>query len=152
MAGSTVTLSGVLTPREHQQLLARLREAPALQKGRVRVVDHIEYPAAEDPPTGVEEQAESDLDKNSPTIETWAEVNVTSQPSTAIVYVEGKRHAGPTPTTVRLPPGQYSFALRKPGFHPYEGVVQLRAEERMQLDVQLTPLPPGEGQKRPLRP
>ena len=153
VVGSTVTLSGVLTPREHQRLLARLRAAPALQKGRIRVVDHIEYSTSdEEPPAGVEESSSANSPEDSSAPEAWAVVNITSQPPAAVVFVNGRRQGGPTPTTLRLPAGQYGIALRKPGFQTYEGAVQVQAEERTQLEVQLTPLSAGVERRRSIRP
>ena len=149
VAGSTVTLSGVLTPREHQRLLAGMRTAPALQRGWVRMVDHIEYStASEEPPTGSGTPGAESGGQDPAEAETRAAVRVISQPPQAIVFIDGQRYDEPTPTTLRLPPGQYNIVLRKSGFQPYDGVVQIQKDERTDLNVQLTPLPNRAPQKR----
>jgi len=67
VVGSTVTLSGVLTPAEHQRILGRLRATPALQRGWIRVVDHIEYSTtSQEPPAGGEDTPVADPYQDSP--------------------------------------------------------------------------------------
>jgi len=62
---------------------------------------------------------------------------VTSRPPQAHVFVNGERQPEPTPTTIRLGPGSYNIAVRKPGFEPYTGLVQLKGDELTQLNVEL---------------
>jgi len=153
VAGTTVTLSGLLTPSEHRRLLEGLSAAPALQKGLIRVVDHIEYATApEEPDSSAGASTAATSGQNPADAETAAIVRVISQPPLATIFVNGQRYDEPTPTTLRLPPGQYSIVLRKPGFQAYDGVVQIQQDERTQLNVQLTPLPNRAPQKRPIKP
>jgi serine/threonine-protein kinase len=62
---------------------------------------------------------------------------VASTPAGADVYVNGTRHPQPTPATIPLAPGNYRISVQKAGFTPYEGAVDLRAEELKQLRVEL---------------
>jgi serine/threonine-protein kinase len=66
---------------------------------------------------------------------------VTSRPSQAHVFINGERQPEPTPTTIRLGPGTYDIVVRKAGFEPYSGQVQLKGDELTQLDVELVPSP-----------
>ncbi len=70
---------------------------------------------------------------------TVAGLYVTSRPPKAHVFVNGERQPEPTPTTIRMGPGTYNIDVRKPGFEPYSGQVQLKDNELTQLDVELTP-------------
>jgi serine/threonine-protein kinase len=202
VAGNTVTLAGRLTPREHRQLLHRLRDAPAW----VRLIDHIEYAspepggalnASDDRPQpaggrgeievltdvlgasavlhGPQGRVISDCRTPCRFEGLWPgrymlEVNqagyrpvqrtlqvsaasivgeriklepvssglyVTSRPPQAHVFVNGERQPDPTPTTIRLGPGSYNITVRKPGFEPYAGLVQLKGDELTQLEVEL---------------
>ena len=64
---------------------------------------------------------------------------VTSRPPKAHVFINGERQEEPTPITIRLGPGTYNIVVRKPGFQPYAGQVQLKDNELTQLDVELVP-------------
>jgi len=66
---------------------------------------------------------------------------VTSRPSKAHVFINGELQPEPTPATIRLGPGAYNIVVRKPGFEPYSGQVQLKGDELTQLDVELAPSP-----------
>ena len=117
------------------------------------MVDHIEYATApEEPDSSAGASTAATSGQNPTDAETAAVVRVISEPPLATIFVNGQRYDEPTPTTLRLPPGQYSIVLRKPGFQAYDGVVQIQQDERTQLNVQLTPLPSRVPQKRPIRP
>ena len=149
VVGSTVTLSGLLTPLEHRRLLAGMRVAPALQKGMIHVVDHIEYSTEEASSASDVESTAPASDQRSSSTETGIAVRVVSQPPQATISINGQRVEEQTPTTLYLPPGQYRIVLRKPGFQSYDGIVQIQNDASSDLSVQLTPLPRGILKKRP---
>jgi serine/threonine-protein kinase len=64
---------------------------------------------------------------------------VTTRPPSAHVFINGEPQPEPTPTTIRLGPGTYNIVVRKPGFEPYAGPVQLKGDELTHLDVELAP-------------
>ena len=72
-------------------------------------------------------------------------VAVTSRPAGAGIFINGVRQEGQTPANVSLPPGTYQLAVRKPGFEPYLGKLEIKPGQPAQVDVDLALLPPGVG-------
>ncbi|MBI3668290.1 MAG: serine/threonine protein kinase [Acidobacteria bacterium] len=70
-------------------------------------------------------------------------VTVTSRPPQAHLFVNGEHQAETTPTTIRLTPGTYNLVVRKPGFEPHFGQVQVKVGEPAQVDIDLAPRSDG---------
>lgn len=70
---------------------------------------------------------------------------VTSRPAGAGIFINGVRQDAQTPATLSLPPGTYQLAVRKPGFEPYVGKLEVKPGQPAQVDVDLALLPPGVG-------
>ncbi len=66
-------------------------------------------------------------------------VTVDSQPSQAHLFINGEHQADTTPTTIRLAPGTYNMVVRKAGFEPYFGQIQVKGGEPEHLDINLSP-------------
>jgi serine/threonine-protein kinase len=64
---------------------------------------------------------------------------VSSHPSGADIFLDGAKQSGPTPATLVLGPGQYNLVVKKPGFDPYAGQVQVKTGVLTTLDVELAP-------------
>jgi S1-C subfamily serine protease len=62
---------------------------------------------------------------------------LTSHPAGADVFINGAKQSGQTPTMLLLAPGQYNLVLRMPGYEPYAGSVQVKANIQSQLDATL---------------
>ncbi len=61
-------------------------------------------------------------------------VSVTSNPSAALVYVDGS-YQGKTPLTVTLYPGSHSFRLSLPGYNDYSTTVYVNANTNQKLNA-----------------
>jgi hypothetical protein len=53
------------------------------------------------------------------------------------VFINGAKQSGQTPVTLPLAPGQYNLVLRRPGYEPYSGNIQV-TDIQTQLNVSLT--------------
>jgi hypothetical protein len=62
---------------------------------------------------------------------------LTSHPAGADVFINGAKQSGQTPVMLPLAPGQYNLVLRMPGYEPYAGSVQVKANIQTQLDATL---------------
>ena len=61
---------------------------------------------------------------------------VKSNPEGAEILVNGK-YAGNTPSTLRLPPGEYSIAVHKPGFVDWRRTMTLSANAQLTIEAPL---------------
>jgi serine/threonine-protein kinase len=66
-----------------------------------------------------------------------AQLEISSNPSQAEVFINGERQTSLTPTTIGLPPGRYRIVLQKAGFGRHEGSVELKDEDIRGLSFQL---------------
>ena len=64
-------------------------------------------------------------------------VEVTSEPSGAVVMIDDQKFMGVTPVRVTLSPGQHHFMLTKDGYHPLEASIDVEASARIPFDVKL---------------
>jgi eukaryotic-like serine/threonine-protein kinase len=64
---------------------------------------------------------------------------VTTRPPNAYIFINGRSQSDPTPLTIQLSPGVYSILVRKPGFEPFAGQVQVKSDELTRLDLELVP-------------
>jgi hypothetical protein len=63
----------------------------------------------------------------------------------------GETTAGGTLVRDKLPPGSYQVSARKPGYQPWERKVQVSADKRTDVVIDLTPLPaPPPPPRRPV--
>ena len=129
VAGSVVTLSGKLFPREHRQLLWQLRDIP----DTVRVVDHLEYA---EPPLGEqvapgEQQSGTEADANR------GRVSLNSDPPGAEVLVDGFPTGRRTPTRLPLQAGEHTLTFLLRGHPPARRTVLVEEERAMQISVSL---------------
>jgi serine/threonine-protein kinase len=65
-------------------------------------------------------------------------IYISSQPPGADVFINGAKQSGQTPVTLPLAPGQYNLVLRRPGFEPYAGGIQIKDNIQTLLNVPLT--------------
>ena len=65
-------------------------------------------------------------------------IYISSQPPGADVFINGAKQSGQTPVTLPLAPGQYNLVLRRPGFEPYAGGIQVKDNIQTLLNVPLT--------------
>jgi len=80
--------------------------------------------------------------------EGMGELVVSASTPRAEVYVDG-RSAGYTPLSMRLKPGSYQVGLEKPGYvKPAPQKVEVSDGDVATVSVALTPLPPGEVERR----
>jgi hypothetical protein len=63
---------------------------------------------------------------------------VSTKPPGADVFIDGAKQSGQTPVSLPLAPGEYNIVLRKEGFEPYAGHVQVKGDVQTQLEVELT--------------
>jgi tRNA A-37 threonylcarbamoyl transferase component Bud32 len=66
-------------------------------------------------------------------------VTLNSQPPQAHLFINGEHQPETTPTTIRLAPGSYNLVVRKPGFEPYFGQVQVKGGEPAHVEIELVP-------------
>ena len=117
-AGSTLTLSGALTPAEHRELLQHLRTVPQ----SVRIVDDIGYSEG-----GAEAQTAA-----SPSASVgW--VWVRSVPPNARILVDGQETGQRTPARVELPPGDHKVDLVRRGFGTAQRSIRVQAGQTIQF-------------------
>ncbi len=64
---------------------------------------------------------------------------VNTKPPEAEVYINGAKQSGLTPVTLPLAQGEFSIMIRKEGYEPYAGHVQVKNNIQTQLDVELLP-------------
>jgi hypothetical protein len=62
---------------------------------------------------------------------------VTSHPSGADIFINGKKEVSQTPAAVPVRGGEYDVVLRLDGYRDYAETVQLTDGHSMQLDVRL---------------
>jgi serine/threonine-protein kinase len=62
---------------------------------------------------------------------------VNTKPQGAEVYINGAKQSGQTPVTLPLAQGEYTILIRKEGFEPYAGHVQVKENIQTQLEVEL---------------
>jgi tetratricopeptide (TPR) repeat protein len=67
-------------------------------------------------------------DTPTPPAKTDFEVQVRSDPAGAEVYIDGKKHEYLTPTSIKVPAGQYKLRLVRDGFKSWEQSVAVSAE------------------------
>lgn len=72
----------------------------------------------------------------------WAEVNITSEPGAAEVFVAGESR-GKTPLTTQLDAGAHTIELRLAGFRPWSTDVVVKANELMNIGPVRLGLPDG---------
>jgi serine/threonine protein kinase len=65
-------------------------------------------------------------------------IYISSQPPGADVFINGAKQSGQTPVTLPLAPGQYNLVLRRQGFEPYAGGIQVKDNIQTLLNVPLT--------------
>ena len=63
---------------------------------------------------------------------------VNTKPQGAEVYINGAKQSGQTPVTLPLAQGEFSIMIRKEGYEPYAGHVQVKDNIQTQLEVELT--------------
>src|SRR6266478_2772125 len=63
---------------------------------------------------------------------------ISSQPPGADVFINGAKQSGQTPVTLPLAPGQYNLVLRRSGYEPYAGGIQVKDNIQTQLNVPLS--------------
>jgi|tagenome__1003787_1003787.scaffolds.fasta_scaffold20989660_3 serine/threonine protein kinase len=63
---------------------------------------------------------------------------VSSEPNGAEVFINGAKQSGQTPVTLPLAPGQYNLVLRRQGYNPYSGSVQVKDNLQTQMVTKLT--------------
>jgi len=114
VTGSTLTLSGKLSPMEHGELLAHVRNVPA----GVHVVDDIQY-------TEGANAAPAPRDVG------WAWVR--STPPGAQVSVDGKETGVRTPARVAIPQGDHDILLTLPGFTKAHRTLVMRTGENIEF-------------------
>jgi serine/threonine-protein kinase len=153
-AGDTLTLSGKLTSEEYRGLMSNLRDLPP----NVRIIDHIEF-ASDSPETSATtttpiraSAAAPNATEHARTVASTAAASITvppltitSQPTSADIFVNGQRQQSETPAKLDLPAGTYRIAVRKTGFEPYVSPVEIKAGEPAQLVAVLSPLAQGQG-------
>lgn len=54
-------------------------------------------------------------------------LQVESDPGGALVSIDGKPYVRPTPTTLELPPGEYTLTLQKQGFQTVQTKITIQA-------------------------
>ncbi len=64
---------------------------------------------------------------------------VSTKPPGAEVYINGAKQSGLAPVTLPLAQGEFSIMIRKEGYEPYAGHVQVKDNIQTQLDVELVP-------------
>jgi len=65
-------------------------------------------------------------------------IYISSQPPGADVFINGAKQSGQTPVTLPLAPGQYNLVLRRSGYEPYAGGIQVKDNIQTQLNVPLS--------------
>jgi serine/threonine-protein kinase len=115
VTGSTLRLSGRLSPKEHGELLARLRNVPA----GVYVVDDIQYTEVANAATPEPKDAG------------WAWVR--STPPGAQISVDGRETGLRTPARVAMPHGDHDILLTLPGFANAHRTVLMRTGENLEF-------------------
>jgi serine/threonine-protein kinase len=69
---------------------------------------------------------------------TLAQLEITTRPPGAEIFLNGKRLALPTPATIPVSPGSYKVGLQKHGYAPYESTVEISADQELKkLSVEL---------------
>ena len=62
---------------------------------------------------------------------------ISSQPPGADVFINGAKQSGQTPVTLPLAPGQYNLVLRRQGYEPFVGSIQVKDNIQTQLSAPL---------------
>jgi serine/threonine protein kinase len=97
VTGNTLTLSGLLTPRDHSKVLTLLHNVP----GGVRVIDDIGF---------------SDDQKDTPRAAESGWAWIRSTPPGAKIFVDGSDRGLRTPARVQITQGAHEVVLSLPGF------------------------------------
>ncbi len=139
VAGSTITISGRLNPRQHSALLHQLANAPA----SVRVIDHIEY--ADDAPSG----AASSDERPRPT-PGRGEIEVLTDVigATAVLHGPYGRVLFECRTPCRfddLWPATYTVEVNQPGYQPVQRKLQVRAGGIVDERIEMQPAGPAQA-------
>ena len=137
--GNTLTLAGKLRAREHRELLAFLRQAPA----DVRVVDDIEYDDAPQNPSNPSDAGDHPVP---PAGRGAIHIVTDVLGATATLRAPGGQ-AGQqcvTPCSINgLLPDRYSLEVRKDGFQPVTTALQVRAGDSLDQKINLDSLAKG---------
>jgi hypothetical protein len=78
------------------------------------------------------------LQQSPPSPHSTGTVSVTSNPNSALVYVDGN-YQGKAPLTVTLYPGSHSFRLTLPGYNDYTATVYVNANSNQKLNAIMAP-------------
>jgi hypothetical protein len=68
-------------------------------------------------------------------------LTVTTNPAGALVIVDGKQTAGPTPLTVEIPPGAHTIAVRRDGYAAETRSLEARFGRAVIVSLDLAPAP-----------
>jgi len=66
-----------------------------------------------------------------------SQIDLTSRPDRATIFINGQRYGETTPARIVLPPGNYAVALEKTGYERHEVTVPLRSDELKRVTVDL---------------
>jgi hypothetical protein len=118
VTGNTLTLSGLLTPRDHSKVLTLLHNVP----GGVRVIDNIGFA--------------DDLKQTPPAAEPgWAWIR--STPPGAKIFVDGSDRGLRTPARIEMRQGEHEVVLSLPGFVSSHRSVLIQPGQNVQLSESL---------------
>jgi serine/threonine protein kinase len=138
--GATVTLTGPDGQSTKQKTPWRFEELPP---GRYTI--EVTHPGYRPLRRIVQVQAGRVRDEQL-TLQPYSSgLYVVSKPDKADVYVNGRKHAEQTPTTIVLPAGRYSIKVQKAGFQDYATTMDLTGDSLQQLSVPLSEERKGVG-------
>ena len=84
-------------------------------------------------------------DRRGPDSNAFGTLNIRVQPGDAVVVIDGERWDSPeggSRLIVQLAAGSHRIEVRKDGFKPYTGTIQIRPGEPQSLNISL---PPGQN-------
>src|SRR6267378_3701283 len=118
VTGNTLTLSGLLTPRDHSKVLTLLHNVP----GGVRVIDNIGFA--------------DDLKQTPQAAEAgWAWIR--STPPGAKIFVDGSDRGLRTPARIEMRQGEHEVVLSLPGFVSSHRSVMIQPGQNVQFSESL---------------
>ena len=118
VTGNTLTLSGLLTPRDHSKVLTLLHNVP----GGVRVIDDIGF---------------ADDQKETPRAAEGGWAWIRSTPPGAKIFVDGNDRGLRTPARVQITQGEHEVVLSLPGFVSSHRSVLIQSGQTLQFTESL---------------
>jgi serine/threonine protein kinase len=118
VTGNTLTLSGLLTPRDHSKVLTLLHNVP----GGVRVIDNIGF---------------ADDQKETPRAAEGGWAWIRSTPPGAKIFVDGNDRGLRTPARVQVTQGGHEVVLSLPGFVSSHRSVVIQPGQNVEFSEEL---------------